>query len=317
MSSHKPAESTTPTNAPQTLAPRPSSSKGTGSVADREGRKTEAIGNGACPPRYNAAPLHQSHTRDISGQNETAADPPLRVHNIAPTSRPPSPARTQPSTPRSQTPPWPTPVDPKPQSRLNRRDRPRQSETLADANDRPNHRIPDPAPPTTPEKREICVESETPAESPNPNTPAHPPASSFQLLTSNSQLLASTSPPRQAPPPKTYEECVESVTFLDTANPNISPPSLDTRPLPGPRQSCTPTQRTYSPCPIPGPPLPSPPSISPRHRNHHSPPTPFHNGQKSCMRRASADGEPMPAGWQPADGRAGGKAPDVSRTFFP
>ncbi len=51
---------------------------------------------------------------------------------------------------------------------------------------------PGPAARVTPETHGICVESETSAAS-----RAHRPASDFQLLTSNSQLLPSTSPPRR------------------------------------------------------------------------------------------------------------------------
>ncbi len=66
-------------------------------------------------------------------------------------------------------------------------------------------------------------QSETFADSPTPNTPASPahrPATDLQLLTSNSQLLTSTSLPRQAPSPKTYEICVESETFIDVSDRN-------------------------------------------------------------------------------------------------
>jgi len=110
---------------------------------------------------------------------------------------------------------------------------------------------PHPIPDTLPSK--VCDntgQSETFADSPNPNTPASPahrPATDLQLLTSNSQLLASTSPPHQAPPPKTREERVESET-------SVAPNRPDTR-----RETPIPNRRPntlHSPHPIPDP-LPS------------------------------------------------------------
>ncbi len=109
------------------------------------------------------------------------------------------------------------------------------------------HPIPDPLPSNF---RDTLGQSETFADSPNPNTPASPahrPASDFQLLTSNSQLLTSTSPPHQAPPPKTREKRVESET-------SPAPNRPDTR-----RETPIPNRRPntlHSPHPIPDP-LPS------------------------------------------------------------
>ncbi len=74
--------------------------------------------------------------------------------------------------------------------------------------------------PDTPSSK-ICDntgQSETFADSPTPNTPASPahrPASDVQLLTSNSQLLASTSTPR-----RTCDNPGQSETFADSLNPN-------------------------------------------------------------------------------------------------
>ncbi len=70
-----------------------------------------------------------------------------------------------------------------------------------------------PNPNPAPQRPETCdthVESETSAAS-----PAHRPASDFQLLTSNSQLLASTPPPR-----RTGDNTGQNETFADAPNPN-------------------------------------------------------------------------------------------------
>jgi len=58
-----------------------------------------------------------------------------------------------------------------------------------------------------PEERDICVENETSADAPNPNTlasPAHLPASEFQLLTPSFYLLQGERPPTDLSRPRIF-----------------------------------------------------------------------------------------------------------------
>ncbi len=87
-------------------------------------------------------------------------------------------------------------------------------------------------------------QSETFADSPTPNTPASPAhrsASDSQLLTSNSQLLASTSTPR-----RTCDNTGQSETFADSPNPN-TPASPADRPATTPLDASDPLAYDVSP----------------------------------------------------------------------
>ncbi len=102
-------------------------------------------------------------------------------------------------------------------------DIPGQSETFTDTPAPNTHRAPQPSSPRLrpmpdsplAQPRILRVESETSADSPNPNTPTRLPVSDFQPPTSNSQLLASNSPPR-----RTCDNTGQSETFADSPNPN-------------------------------------------------------------------------------------------------
>ncbi len=159
-------------------------------------------------------------------QSGTFADKPGRTQNESPTPHQAPPPKTREERVESETsaPPSRAVLCPDTRRETNTPEkRPDKIESLRTSSPHPLSPTPDSLPP------EICDntgQSETSAAS-----PAHLPASDVQLLTSNSQLLASTSPP----PQKTCEECVESETFGDTTTPDRGlVPQLRNRPLANP-----------------------------------------------------------------------------------
>ncbi len=155
-------------------------------------------------PTSPAAP----ETWDNTGQSETLADKPGRIQDKPPPENSPLHASAPPALVPNHRPPTPTllPCDICVESVIfddasdrNRDEQPGHVARLRSLN-------PHPPIPVTPDAREMCVESETFADS-----PAHVPASDVQLLTPNSQLLASTSTP-----PRTCDNTGQSETFADS-----------------------------------------------------------------------------------------------------
>ncbi len=166
----------------------------------------------------NPVPQHPG-TRDITVESETSADKPDRYFSKGLCATP-----AQRLINRHSLHPIPDALP------FKRCDTVGQSETFADVpdhnlNSKPRHargvRSPNPRPMSDPLLSETCkirVESETFADTYTPNTPASPahrPASDVQLLTSNSQLLVSTPPPR-----RTCDDTGQSETFADTSDRN-------------------------------------------------------------------------------------------------
>ncbi len=195
-------------------------------------------------------------TCDIPGQSETFTDTPTPNTHLA--SPPSSPRlRPMPDTPletREERVESETCVPPSravlcPDTRRetpNPEKRPDKIESPGISSPHPLSSIPD----TLPSK--ICDntgQSETFADSPYPNTPAHPPPSDFQLLTPNSQLLPSTSPPR-----RTCDKTRQTVTLPPASRPN-HPSLLHANPARHARQS-------KSRCAVPSaePPFPGSPA---------------------------------------------------------